>query len=787
MQKLTQRFYYLAPGTVILTLKPFEPCHPGLTHMGYIALPMTWTKKFELLAYMVAPPAFVAQNLLLRMQTGITWQATLRAASGDALSAVSAAALVNALADSNDSKLGTDALQRLLASLDARELSSASFWQRHARLAAARADGKKASGTYLQFEFGLEYRTRALNLDVAAAEELPPASTEELTHFILARLRGDEMSCLDCVSADLWQRVPAKVTGDEQKSKYVGLNSGHWTAASLQGVIDFISPPLGETDVLAEVQSGQGKLVVQAWLLTALGGAVGVEALQTRHASAESARSSLLACGKQGGADHTCPVGLTGLPGWTASTGIEKKPETLTLLSTEDPVRTAVDWPNVSVFVAMTHSWPSSQAWTLATRATMALPVGTTVVAGSTWPGCQRGLLGVVTKDLSDIPQGPRARFATSPSVGLYLVAPLADSTSEVFSQTTDVSAMLRSALLRHFGHDEAAVARAARAKQGPTWRELQVSLEQADGVLAAKEFASIKFLQRDAKKPPGGSNMRFWATLARASAGNKAAGGGAVPEAKDVSLGSLFDLLKTGLQGAASSPFECLAEDLDALAEWGGGERGRAVTELKPLGIAAVMSSNRLQQHLATGGEEASRGRVVAVVGDCRAAAFMLLFPGGPRRVRCVDFGGARKPVSTAWPPDSVAGNLQTALQTMGEVFGPSVVEGRELEFRKSSADSSSAEDWADVSAVLIPVQNTSEDVTLDAFLRHASTLLPKGSLLITLMEDAPSMLGDPAETVDVPRMWLRFATRRFVGTSARVYQIGASASSTQHAADEL
>jgi len=244
---------------------------------------------------------------------------------------------------------------------------------------------------------------------------------------------------------------------------------------------------------------------------------------------------------------------------------------------------------------------------------------------------------------------------------------PLADANHPLFSTAVDPTTALRDLLFQRL-----AISNEFQSK-GSTWRTHTIPFKKAVEVL-------LNF------GPPFSNNVgthvvdeallhsRFKTMIKRYlteksrrrnSQSNNATN-------SDVSLQQVVDLLSVALYGDAQTPIECLASDLDILKEHreheskktsGSKQSGHSMKskslyrncaangELRPVAIGELMKHHMLSERF-----DATSAAIV--VGDCRAAALLLMLRNGPRHVRCLDlqssdsrFKGPLQDLNSSYP----------------------------------------------------------------------------------------------------------------------------------------
>lgn len=234
----------------------------------------------------------------------------------------------------------------------------------------------------------------------------------------------------------------------------------------------------------------------------------------------------------------------------------------------------------------------------------------------------------------------------------------------------------------------------------------------------------------------------------------------------------SFSALLEQSLRGDSSSPFECVASDIDNLAAMGAEALGLSksskkhsrksgqmalpeLAEWRSPVVAEVVSHPLLAAAFEPKTGSNSRG-LLGVLGDCRFATLALAMHEGPGRVICADLPEDAKSkigsVVSRPPEDFVA-----ALQEMRSMY-PGFSQGRTLEIHSVEEPI-----WREVSAVLIIrwLSDVVEDLAQS---------WPPGIPVVSLLEHELGGFGPPAGVLDIPRAWLE--DRAFVSRTARYYE---------------
>jgi SAM-dependent methyltransferase len=651
MRKLAWHIASVAqPGTIVLSLKPFED-NPGLSLFGYIPLPMTWTERFEMLAYIVTPRMAVVKPLLgyvFANSSRSSWRRMFRASVMEdvhsiVVESILARSQTTATADSN----ATVSIEssKFLFDMDGRSAPKG-IVNRFFLLAGTFAIGKLADRTQLAFNHKVKNRARELAVNaVGQVSEIPVA---DLASFALARVQGDTESIMDCIVGDLWPRVLPKLSPEEAK---LAVGPGAWqlemSSWQLQQMLDLITPPLGKDDVLVEMRSGAGQLIMQARMTTDVKKAIGIEAVPSRVKMASDVTHRIEHCDEKAPADKklVCPLALSALVDVGLDYLLEE--DSIQFMSTQDPLNAVVVAEGASVMYSLTQGWPRGALWHFAAKSTTLLPTGEIVIGTSMWPGCQRGLLEVVAKDL-EADRWSGGRHIMSWTASVNLVMPVASSTHPLFTSGGDHSnTALRDLLLQRLG-----ISNDFFHRKGSTWRTHMISFEQVIEVLL--NFGPPFSTRVAPKVDQTLLHSRFEAMIKRylteksrrrVSLPNNVTG-------SEVSLHQMVDILGVALHGDAQTPIECLASDLDILKEHreqnlkkpstskqsGQGVKSESVYrncaasgELRPLAVIDLMNHHMLKERF----DDSS---AAIVVGDCRAAAFLVMLRNGPRNVRCLE-----------------------------------------------------------------------------------------------------------------------------------------------------
>lgn len=650
MRKIARHLEAAAqPGTIVLSLKPFDD-YPGMTLLGHISLPMTWTNTFEMLVYVVAPSMSTVHSLMDVLIRPFSDTADLRRL----LRASAAQGFQKAAADtigphlqaihgegSQTLRLDTGTAQQLLSWPVERA-------ERLFRLIAAHEAGVPSFRTALAFSTRVKDRAREL-----VTTSQPQVRVDSFAKYLLARIQGDDESSLECIVHDLWPKTSPKLSPEEAKHAFgPAILQIQMTSVQFQMMLDLITPPLGPEDVLVEARSGAGHLVIQARLSRSIGRTVGIEAIKSRHDEALEAQRKLKACGVLQGSEEllSCPLAFSALlgPGLLAQNNSVMLPDELDFALVQDPVVSAVTWPSASVIYSLTQGWPRQAMWHLATGAARALPAGALVIVTSLWPGCMRGLLEVQSSEL-DAGRARGTRYIVSWTTSVNLVLPAADPAHPWFSSTTQVLNELRDLLLQRLGLSEKFTA--SRSE----WRSHSIPVSEATKLLMS---FGPPFLNRSQASLPGKSlpHARFQSSLRQhiAKKNSRRSSESAIDVGEVVTLDLLVGFLRTALHGNTETPFQCLASDLDMLMEsapefgstgtgdnlappghawqssYGSHRTCTDPVELHPLTVTSLLGHPSLSGRL-------DPEYTVLVVGDCRAAALMLLSPQGPRELRCL------------------------------------------------------------------------------------------------------------------------------------------------------
>eukprot|EP00747_Dinoflagellata_sp_TGD_P071396 gnl/TRDRNA2_/TRDRNA2_157014_c2_seq4.p1 gnl/TRDRNA2_/TRDRNA2_157014_c2~~gnl/TRDRNA2_/TRDRNA2_157014_c2_seq4.p1 ORF type:complete len:809 (+),score=124.86 gnl/TRDRNA2_/TRDRNA2_157014_c2_seq4:213-2429(+) len=644
-----------------------------------------------------------------------------------------------------------------------------SLIERVLRLMGARIEGQAPLRPHSLDELQQE-RAPRLNVSTAVSGR-GTISGKELAHYVLSRVKGDEDSVMTCVVLDLFP-LPPKNHGHDQQNMEQDLDTAAAPqtgvpASHMNVMFSLVNPPLGPNDVYVEALSGQGQFIIQARLTTGAGSTVGIETSEPWNADALHARKRLETCtASKGDAGKGCPTALATLPGWNGK-GIfqpEHMGGSMEFAVVEDS-KMAVDWPGTTVVGALTHMWTRPAMWQFGTRGASVLPVGALMLVTSMWPGCRRGLLG--TRAVSRFPEhmkGAGLRYPGITSAMSNIVAPKVDPSHPLFTSSDDTLPMIRDLLLRHLDGEQAPANATAR------WQSRVISHHEAEVILSS---LGPPFLSPSQPLLAD----RMWAFFARSKGKMDHFGKDRESEAnKTVSLGQLVPFLQSGLQGKMSTPFDCLATDLDILVEFHGrgedyvteieppkkakeGIRSESLPEMKPKMVGELMQHALVAPRLKQGH--------LAVIGDCRAAALATLHFQGPERVLCFDAEASR-----------LFGKAVKDLRSSYE----GLLENRRLD-AQVPAKWAQRSLWKGVSVVIVASRRLGNNPRLgnkfiqddDRLAEQLRTLLsPKAFLVVSMLDDALAGLGSPVKTMDVHRAWRQ--QRADLNATVRFYDVAPS-----------